>query len=151
MRGASSSGKLTGAPDGSQPLAVGLQIDVITAAGLAALDEKTAAADREREVRGRRVTAFARKAGLLPRRRHPVTVARHARPRGAGRPRARRVSRSTTRSGDSGDSEPGEPPPALAGPSPRFSRPWRPITEALLDGAREQPEQLDLDGLQERS
>jgi len=37
--------------------------------------------------------------------------ARGARPRGAGRPARRAASRSSTRSGDSGDGEPGEPPP----------------------------------------
>ena len=39
---------------------------------------------------------------------------RAPRPRGAGRPRARRASRSTTGSGASGDDLPGEPEPHLA-------------------------------------
>jgi len=38
-------------------------------------------------------------------------VPRAARPRGAGRPAGRATARSSARSGDSGDGEPGEPPP----------------------------------------
>jgi len=41
----------------------------------------------------------------------PPSVPRQARPRGAGRPARRAASRSSARSGDS---EPGEPPPAVA-------------------------------------
>lgn len=51
-----------------------------------------------------------------PRRRRTVLVARiprrtHARPRGAGRPRAQ-AARSSARSGDSGDSDLDDPAPA---------------------------------------
>jgi hypothetical protein len=58
---------------------------------------------------------------------------------GCGRPPVRRSSR-TTRAGpdEDGDSEPpgsgapgGVTNQSLAGPSPRFSRPWRPKVEAL--------------------
>ncbi len=76
---------------------------------------------------------------------------RMARPRGAGRPRAS-ASRSSAKSGDGGSDSSkgdGEPPPpgpsALAGPSPRFSRPWRPSVEAtvvdLLGGRGTEPAQ----------
>lgn len=87
-------------------------------------------------VRSRRATRGSRAADAS----HRVAPARlrSARPRGAGRPRARAVARASSRGGDSGDSGDGEPPPPpgspLAGPSPRFSRPWRPaVEEQVLD------------------
>jgi hypothetical protein len=44
------------------------------------------------------------------------------------RPAGRRV---TTSARGSPDDDPHEQPPALAGPSPRFSRPWRTVDEAV--------------------
>ena len=61
------------------------------------------------------LAVFLGPSALMGSTRGPRTIAPRARPRGAGRPRARATSRSSSRSGDSGDGEPGEPePPALA-------------------------------------
>ena len=68
---------------------------------------------------------------------HLRPAARHrSRGRSEARPAARRTStRSSNASRDGpGDSDPEQPSP-LAGPSPRFSRPWRPDTEALVAAA----------------
>jgi hypothetical protein len=57
--------------------------------------------------------------------------------RPAGAAREHRASPSASkRGGDSGDSDPSEPEPALAGPSPRFSRPWRDVDEVVAERRR---------------
>jgi hypothetical protein len=58
-----------------------------------------------------------------------------------GRPPRRRATRATA-SSSRGDPDPGEPPPALAGPSPRFSRPWRPKADRQLAEALKRLEGL---------
>jgi hypothetical protein len=85
----------------------------------------------------------------------PPAVIELSRGRSEARPATRRPSnRSSRGSPDDPDSEPPRHPP-LAGPSPRFSRPWRPELEALLDERRKalrtlqapREGQLELEGL----
>ena len=153
MSEASSIAKVTEPADGVQGvgLPVWFPVDLDIEVHVVAEDEQVAglqraeAEERERLRWWRRRVPWMRKVGLLPRSRTLATPTRGARPREAGHPPTRRSTRSGSRGGDSGDSD-GEPPPALAGPSPRFSRSSHPIPEARVTAsvARACEAQLDL-------
>jgi hypothetical protein len=77
---------------------------------------------------------------------HAATVRSHVRPHVAPLPqpvcrpliaaRERRDSSRASRAGPSSSDDPHEQPPALAGPSPRFSRPWRSVDDAVAERRR---------------
>jgi hypothetical protein len=147
-------------------------LGAVAAKGGAAIDAAEQAGPQDREHVGAKLSSAATEIGELARRHRRdratqdaravgrqtvhVRTRRLDRRMGSGRPPARRTPRSTRAGPDAEDGEP-DPPGGgesggvtsrLAGPNPRFSRPWRPRTEVRFAARFEVAEIVELPQLQ---